>query len=173
MLDGRAFHVTLALAALVASGSGCGPGGPAGDRDGGTDGMTEQLALDIASVRRGRILFGHHSVGRNVLTGLERLDAEAGGRTIRTVSLEQAASIQGPLLAHGGVGRNGDPRSKVDEFAATVRSTPGVELAYMKFCYVDFEPTTDVEALLAHYQRTLHLLKGEHPEIRFATSPSP
>ena len=168
MLERRIFHVPMALALLVAGGTGCGSGGTAGDRDGGTIGMTEQLALDIAAVRRGRILFGHHSVGMNVLAGLERLDAEAGGGRIRTVSLEQAASTQGPLLAHGGVGRNGDPRSKVDDFAARIRSGPGVELAYMKFCYVDFEPSSDVEALLAHYQRTLHSLKGEHPQIRFA-----
>jgi hypothetical protein len=130
--------------------------------------MTSQLASDIAKARQGRILFGHHSVGVNVLAGLERLDAEAGGGRLRTAALEQAASIQGPVLAHGGVGRNGDPKSKVDAFAAAVRAGPGVELAFMKFCYVDFEPATDVAALLAHYQRTLQSLKREHPEIRFA-----
>jgi hypothetical protein len=168
MLDARTIHATLALALLIASGTGCGSGGSAGALDGGTNGMTEQLALDIATVRRGRILFGHHSVGRNVLAGLERLDTEAGGGRIRAVPLEEAVSTQGPLLAHGGVGRNGDPKGKVDDFARVVRASPPVDLAYMKFCYVDFEPSTDVEALLAHYQRTLQSLKHERPEIRFA-----
>jgi hypothetical protein len=38
----------------------------------------------------------------------------------------------------------------------------------MKFCYVDFNPYTDVDALFAYYRETMEALKREHPEVTFA-----
>ena len=132
--------------------------------------MTPQLAADLAAVRQGRILFGHHSVGDDILAGLARLDAREGNGKVRIASLDQAASVDGPMLAEGRVGRNGDPRSKVDQFVATVRSQAGrkVDMAFMKFCYVDFDPKTNVDDLLSSYRGALESLRKERPEIRFA-----
>ena len=90
---------------------------------------------------------------------------------MRIASLDQAASVDGPMLAEGRVGRNGDPRSKVDQFVATVRSQAGrkvADMAFMKFCYVDFDPKTNVDDLLSSYRSALESLKKERPEIRFA-----
>ena len=135
----------------------------------------QQLAADLAVVRRGRILFSHHSVGQNVVAGLERLDAEAGGSRLRTASLAEAAALEGPVLAHGGGGRNGEPKSKIDSFADAIRGEAGLraDLAFMKLCYVDFDPKTDVDDLFSHYRLTLEALKREHPEIRFAHVTTP
>jgi hypothetical protein len=136
--------------------------------------MTAALQQDLAAVRGGRILFTHHSVGVNVLAGVDALAREAGV-PLRVATLEEAAGADGPLLAHGGGGRNTDPRSKIDHFAAVIRARPGVrpELAFLKLCYVDFAPDTDVPALFAHYQATLEALEREHPEIRFAHVTAP
>lgn len=163
--------VALLAAALAAGAAACDrPAAAGGEAAGGPTVMTaQQLAPDLALVRQGRFLFTHHSVGVNILAGISRLDAEAGGG-LRVALLDEAERLDGPVLAHGGGGRNTEPRSKIDHFAETIRRSPGVRprLALMKLCYVDFDPRTDVDGLLAHYRRTLEALEAEHPEIRFA-----
>lgn len=132
--------------------------------------MTAQLAADVAAIRRRRIYFYHHSVGQNVLDGLARLDGEVGGGTIRMVARDAAAGIAGPVLAHGGGGRNGDPKGKIDFFAEVIRKERGLnpDLAFLKLCYADIDPRTDVADVFDHYRRTLQGLAREFPGIRFA-----
>lgn len=159
---------------LVAS-VGCGPAVSTRDAGGESTTMSQQLAADLKVIGQRRILFVHHSVGVNILAGVERLDAEAGGGHLLMAWLPRASAIEGPVLAHGGGGRNKDPKSKIDFFAATIRNEPRLkpDVAFMKLCFVDFEPGTDVEDLFSHYQRTLESLKREHPEIRFAHVTAP
>jgi hypothetical protein len=163
----------LAAAALAVTIAGCDRAAEA--RSGGAgepDVTTTTLAADLALVRQERILFTHHSVGVNILAGIGRLDADeaAGGPRLRMVLLDEAEKLDGPVLAHGGGGRNTEPKTKIDHFAETIRRSPGLRprIALMKLCYVDFEPSTNVDDLFAHYRRTLEALEAEHPEIRFA-----
>jgi hypothetical protein len=137
----------------------------------GSNMTTMQLADDLATVRKGRILFSHHSVGANIIMGVKRLDAEVpGGNHIRVSSLEEAATSKGSMLIHFSGGQNGEPKTKIDSFAATIRGEARLkpDLAFMKFCYVDFNPRTDVGELFNYYRNTIGALKREHPEIRFA-----
>jgi hypothetical protein len=130
-----------------------------------------QLAADLATVRQGRILFSHMSVGTDILAGIKQLDAEiAGGGRLRPVSLQEAVASEGPALIDVSGGRNGEPRTKIDFFATTIRGGARLKpnLAFMKFCYVDFNPRTDIDDLFGYYRNTLEGLKREHPEIRFA-----
>ena len=132
---------------------------------------TTQFAADLAVVRQGRILFSHHSVGGNIIMGIQRLDSEIPeGRHIRIASLDEAATSKGPMLIHFSGGQNGEPKTKIDSFASTIRGEARLkpDLAFMKFCYVDFNPRTDVDDLFGYYRRTIEALKREHPEIRFA-----
>jgi hypothetical protein len=158
-----------ALVAVLLTGFACRPSPPPA-APGATPDMTTPLDADLAVARKGRIFFSHHSVGRNVLAGIQSLDARAGGERLQVVDLDEALMRPGPLLAHASGGRNQDPKSKIDYFAATLRGTSALapDLAFMKLCYVDFEPRTDVEGLFAHYRSTLEALKREHPRIRFA-----
>lgn len=145
------------------------------DKEGGSN-MTTQLAADLAEVRQGRILFSHHSVGGNILMGIKRLDAEIPGEgRLRSASLGEATTFQGPALIDVSGGRNEEPKTKIDFFAATIRSETRLkpDLAFMKLCYVDFNPRTDVDDLFAYYRSTLEALKREHPEIRFAHVTTP
>lgn len=132
--------------------------------------MGPQLERELAAVRAARILFMHHSVGRDVLAGIEALDAELGGGRIRMTTLHEAAADPAPLLAHFSGGRNTDPKSKMDAFAAALRAEPRllVDVALMKLCYVDFDPRTDVAGLLAHYQRTAAEIRDARPDVRLA-----
>jgi hypothetical protein len=124
---------------------------------------------DIDLVRRGRILFSHHSVGSNVLRGIDALDAAAGMGRLRIVAFDGSSGIAGPALVHGSGGTNGSPRSKIDAFARWMAdsSGPRPDLALMKLCYVDFDPRTDVDGLFEYYRTTLERLKGAYPELRF------
>jgi hypothetical protein len=136
-----------------------------------TTAMNSQLRADLDAVRGGRILFLHHSVGRNILEGLARIDAEAGGGKLRVATVDEAATLQGAVIIDAGGGRNTDPKSKMDAFAALLRAAgPRLrpDVAFMKLCYVDFNPSTDVDDVFAHYQRTLEALKREFPGVRFA-----
>ena len=117
-----------------------------------------QLTVDLAAASQGRVLFSHHSVGANIIEGVKRLDAEnQKGDHIRVVSLDEAAKAKGPMLIEFSGGQNGDPKGKIDAFAATIRSKPGLkpDLAFMKFCFVDFNPRTDVDGLFSYYQKTI------------------
>jgi len=130
---------------------------------------TPQLQADLAAVRRARIFFSHHSVGENILAGIQQVAAEAGA-PIRVVTLEQSMQATGPALLHGSGGRNKDPESKIAFFEATLRGHPELrpDVAVMKFCYVDFNPGTDVDRLLARYRAAIETLKRERPDVRFA-----
>ncbi len=129
-----------------------------------------KLEADLATVRKARIFFSHHSVGENILDGIRQLSAGSGMPQIAVAELQQAATTAGPALLHGSGGRNKDPASKIAFFDATLRGnrTLRPDLAFMKFCYVDFEPSTNVEALFAQYQHALTALKREFPGVRFA-----
>ena len=137
---------------------------------------TTKFAADLAVVRQGRILFSHHSVGANIIMGIRRLDTEnSGGSHIRVASLEVAAASKGPMLIEYSGGENGWPKSKIDSFSATIRGETRLkpELAFMKFCYADFDPQTDVAEVFNYYRSSIEALKREHPEIRFAHTTVP
>jgi hypothetical protein len=135
-----------------------------------TDMTSMQLADDLAIVRKGRILFSHHCVGANIIMGIKRLDADVPGEShIRLSTLDEAATAKGPMFIHFSGGQNGEPKTKIDSFAATIRGETRLkpDLAFMKFCYVDFNPQTDVGELFEYYRNAIEVLKREHPEIRF------
>ncbi len=134
------------------------------------DAMSPQLAADVSLVRGARIFFLHQSVGANVLEGVERLDVEVAGPKLRMVTLPAASTVAGPAVVHGSGGDNAAPTSKIDFFARAIAEAPGLapELAFLKLCYVDVDPATDVDALFAHYRHTLRGLAVRYPEIRFA-----
>lgn len=141
-----------------------------------TNVSTRQLAADLGVLRRGRILFSHHSVGGNILMGIKRLDAEITGEgRLRLSSLTEAIISTSPTLIDVSGGRNEEPKTKIDFFAATIRSETHLkpDLALMKLCYVDFNPQTDVDELFGYYRKTLEALKREYPEIRFAHVTTP
>jgi len=128
------------------------------------------IAQDLHVVRLARVLFSHHSIGANILAGVEQLDAEhPGAGQLRLASAEVASATPGPLLIDISGGRNGAPQSKIDYFVATLDGEPRLkpDLAFMKFCYVDFNPRTDVDALFAAYRAAIDALKRKHPRIRF------
>lgn len=133
--------------------------------------MAQPLKTQLEMVSSKRVLFAHQSVGMNVLAGLEVL-AKEEGVSLAVKELSPGAPLA-PGLTHFFVGENERPEGKLEHFAATLEKTPGVELALLKLCYVDFSPDTDVAALFAKYQATHDALKAKFPSVEFVHVTAP
>jgi len=122
-----------------------------------------------AELAQQRIFFGHHSVGFNLVEGIHELMKEHPEVKLNLVETTNAAAFDRPVFAHGRVGRNGDPASKIDGFRAVMESGVGarVDLAFFKFCYVDLNADTDSEGLHAQYAATMDALARKFPNVRF------
>lgn len=115
-----------------------------------------------------KIFFGHQSVGRDILSGLGSLSTQ--GLTIKVTEGRSPDALAQPALAHSKIGSNRNPSSKIQDFAAAMRSGMGEQanIAFFKFCYLDFEPGVDVEKVFDEYSKTMGSLKIEYPSVKFA-----
>lgn len=123
------------------------------------------LRTDLERLARERIYFAHQSVGANLLQGVADLAAEARV-PVRIVRADRASEVPPASFGHTFVPENGAPLEKLKNFGAALGAAP-VDVALLKFCYVDIEPGTDVKALFAAYRRTLAELHESHPATVF------
>jgi hypothetical protein len=121
---------------------------------------------ELERARSVRLFFAHQSVGQNILNGIAELSAH---RIEPTSLLALHPNEPLPGWVDMPVGQNGDPEGKIDAFVAAFEKHPTFrpELALLKFCFVDFQPTTDVDQLFHRYERALHELEARHPETIF------
>lgn len=130
--------------------------------------QNETLVADLRALSEARILFGHQSVGRNILAGLAEL-SEENGVPLRVLEIT-GAPPEGPGLFHSNIGSNGDPDSKCEMFAEllTAFGEPHYDLAMLKFCYVDLGRDTPLEvaAMLDRYSRLVEKIATERPDVR-------
>jgi len=132
-----------------------------------TVGGDPRLREDLDRIGRMRVLFGHQSVGAGIVAGMQRLVARSGA-DLRIAELRTATGLA-PGLTHAYVERNGDPRQKLasfDRLLSQLAAAPP-DVAFVKFCYVDFDAATDTEALFRDYQATLAELARRYPHTRF------
>lgn len=122
-----------------------------------------------------RIFFGHQSVGRDLLAGVEALTRDGAGPALRVVQGRDAALLAPGVLLHDAIGRNEQPQSKLDDFAGLLDGALGdrASVAFMKFCYIDFDARSDVDALFAAYRHTLDGLRTRHPSTTFVHVTTP
>ncbi|MDW7774278.1 MAG: hypothetical protein SCH71_15440 [Desulfobulbaceae bacterium] len=116
-----------------------------------------------------RIFFGHQSVGYNIITGIEGILQERHNIKLDILNTSKVKEVNQPGLAHEWIGRNTDPVSKLEAFAALLHDKFGKEtdIAMMKFCYVDITSDTDIDTLFIRYKTTLAELRKEFPETIF------
>lgn len=122
---------------------------------------------ELQAVAERRIFFGHQSVGMNLLEGLQ-LVARQEGVPLRVVEA-RASGVDAGTLAHAFVEKNGDPLTKLRNFARALSSgaAAGADVALLKFCYVDVTADTDVAALFAAYRKTIAEAQAAHPGTTF------
>jgi len=115
-----------------------------------------------------RVFFGHQSVGKNLLDGLTELGVQAA-QPLRVVPWKDASTLDTPGIVEVAIGQNENPESKLEHFQRVVNEGVGgrADIAFFKFCYIDFKPNTDVDRLWSRYEKTLRELAEKHPRTRF------
>lgn len=117
------------------------------------------------------VLFGHQSVGQNILDGIAEL-AHTGVAVPRVlVDLNQPTdAAPGVTLAHFRVGKNGAPLTKIHDFERTVMGDAGrrAQAALFKFCYVDLRDANQVAPLFEAYLQMTERLQRERPDLVLA-----
>lgn len=114
-----------------------------------------------------KIFFGHHSVGDNILDGVRELLADGSYGDLKLVETRDPAVFDAPVFAHGPVGKNRDPYSKIDDFRRTLLDGVGdkADIAFFKFCFVDIKASTDLEAVFTRYTVVIDELQTAFPRL--------
>ncbi len=167
--DTRIHLVLVATLAIIGAIAAC------GDAQQQENAMTTEEQVTAAqwqAVASRRIVFGHQSVGRNILAGMAALAADAGADV---PVIESRTPAGAPGITHFAVGRNGNPLEKCADFAGVVaeNAQAGIDVALMKLCYVDFPTTRDPRETAAVYCDTLDDLARRFPSTTFAAVTSP
>jgi hypothetical protein len=122
----------------------------------------------IDKVFQKKIYFGHQSVGNNILGGVLSVAQDQANNIINIQDVE-TINESGPAFFHSRAGRNRDPKSKIDDFRQTIgkRFSGNLDVAFLKFCYVDITKDSDLEEIFRYYKKSLDELKKEFPDITF------
>lgn len=131
------------------------------------------LRAEVERVAQRRIFFGHQSVGVNLLDGIRQISASVGV-PVRITEVKTAGAIGAATIGHTFIAENGNPHRKLESFKQAMGSqTTGLDIAFMKFCYVDFSPETDVKKLFAQYKTTIASLQALNPGTTFVHVTAP
>lgn len=113
-----------------------------------------------------KIFFGHASVGYNIIAGIEHIIS--GNKVINIIEIKEEFNIDRNRFYHKMNGKNFFPKSKCDAFKdfLTEKNTGNkLDIAFFKFCYVDFDEDTDVQTILNYYIETIDTIKKNFPNL--------
>lgn len=119
-----------------------------------------------------RVVFGHQSVGENILEGVRALAAE---QRVALDVVESRANPGAGSIIHFKIGENGQPVTKIEDFRSAIEfgAANGMDVAMMKLCYLDFAAETDAVTLAQRYIALLEELQESHPGTRFVAITAP
>jgi lysophospholipase L1-like esterase len=126
---------------------------------------------EVEAASKQRVLFGHQSVGVNILNGVRTLADENNVK----LTITESRSDQGktPAIFQFSVGQNGDPLGKIKDFVGTAPAFADIDVAMMKICYVDLNRNSDATAVAKTYADAIKELQRAHPSTRFIAMTSP
>ncbi|MGZ5050868.1 MAG: hypothetical protein ACXWF8_04350 [Methylobacter sp.] len=135
--------------------------------------MTTQISVpEWQLLEKKHVVFGHQSVGGNILSGIERLAAQDD---VKIGIREERDAPAASGISHFFIGENGNPMSKIRDFAAAIDAgaAKGADIAMMKLCFADFNAGTDARQLANSYIASLDALAERHPETTFVAVTAP
>lgn len=127
-----------------------------------------------------RIYFGHQSVGMDVINGLQEISDISHSLNLNIIDLSHNVSLEevknltlqnretdGGYFAHGGVGENGKPISKLKDFEKQIDEgfEGKLDIALFKFCYKDFNDKTDVTNVFREYNKMVTRIRTKYPDL--------
>lgn len=129
-------------------------------------------AAEWQTVAQKRIIFGHQSVGQNILDGIKSLAAQAN---VNLPIVKSQTPVESDGIIHFFVGQNEDPSSKLKDFASTLESglAQGADIALVKFCYLDFNGNSDANHIAEQYIATLDRLSQQFPNTTLVAITAP
>ncbi len=129
----------------------------------------DNIQQDLETLAKSRIYFGHMSVGANIIDGIKELQNRAGKAPLNIVERGAMDNLPDNFLLHSPVGENSKPLSKCIDFKRVIHAElkDKIDYALFKFCYIDFNENTDVEALFADYRKIMNQLIVDYPDITF------
>lgn len=116
-----------------------------------------------------KIYFAHMSVGYNIIDGIKDLMKAYPRIKLNIIETTDPAEFENGIFAHAKVGENTNPKSKMDDFEKILREGLGdnVDIALLKFCYVDFDANSDIEKVFNEYKRLVSKLEKAYPKVDF------
>ncbi len=114
------------------------------------------------------IFFGHMSVGNNILDGVEDILKQNPHLTLKTCWIENFETAVNQGFCHSLLGSNTQPLEKIVSFQSQMQrlQTPP-DIAFLKFCYVDFYTSTDIQKVFDAYQKMVSELQADFPDTKF------
>ena len=136
--------LTTAMLAVAPSPSSVAHATPPAPSQAGKLAAVPLISTDQLRAARSRsIVFGHQSVGANILDGVRTVYRVADMAPPATLQWANSLPSRGGWIADAAIGTNGDPSSKIAAFEARLTSTTGSpDFALMKLCYVDITTGT-------------------------------
>lgn len=118
------------------------------------------------------VFFGHQSVGADLVQGVRELprDQLFGAWHVTSLADYRPAATASHVLIHERLGENRNVASKLGGFRQlfAAEKLPGVDVALLKFCYVDVSTHSQAEALRAQYEACMEQLTQQQNTVRFA-----
>lgn len=117
-----------------------------------------------------KIIFGHQSVGFNIIEGMEDLRQENQFIDLKIIANAEPWEVKTPGFVHFQIGENTQPQTKINDFVRVVETTEqqgSIDLAFFKFCYVDIGPDTNINEVFEQYQQAMQRLIQAFPKTTF------
>jgi len=127
--------------------------------------LSDQERTSLATKK---IFFGHQSVGSNIVQGIRDVMSEDPRLKLTIVKSPNPQSISTPAFVEFEIGKNGDPQSKNEAFAAILDKGIGTQggIVMYKYCYVDIDSSTDIQRMFENYRKEISTLKGKYPSLK-------
>lgn len=111
--------------------------------------------------------FGHQSVGYNIIDGVQEIMKEYPKIKFHIVESTDASAIVPGTIVHSKVGKNSQPRTKIDDFSKFIGEGIGkkADAVALKFCYVDIKSNSDPEALFSEYEKEIEKIRKSYPDL--------
>lgn len=129
-----------------------------------------------------RILFGHASVGGNIVTGIQELQNQHPAIALNIIASETPWAVHRSGLIHFYLGSQPHPNQSSNSALAKIaafsylmesRINNPVDIALFKLCWADINSNTDVVSLFTSYKTTIAKLIQDFPQITFAQITTP
>lgn len=131
--------------------------------------ISDTIRQALSKIKDKKIVFAHHSVGGNLLDGIESLAKEVGVK-FSVDNLESVSLGNQNAFIEFTPGKNQQPYTKVDGFVEQLEKLNQEfipDVAFMKFCFIDFSPETNVDKVFNYYKKNIEKLKNKKSRTLF------